>query len=220
MRMDTWGAVFFIIACFSFLYALNEGPSKHWDSPLILGGFAAAVVFFGLFYYRERVSKTPFIGLSIFKIPAISYGYAVAVLGFMAIFTNSVLFPFYATDILHIDPVRTGLLMLPFPVALAVSSPLSGLLSEKYPARLITTVGLGMTVTGLVLFSLMDETTSFFYIALAQLIAGCGSGTFQVPNRFPLPSMRWYKAAWRTAAPPPRRRFWADTVRQCFLARR
>ena len=182
MRMDLWGAVFFIIACFSFLYALNEGPSKHWDSPLILGGFAAAVVFFGLFYYRERVSKTPFIGLSIFKIPAISYGYAVAVLGFMAIFTNSVLFPFYATDILHIDPVRTGLLMLPFPVALAVSSPLSGLLSEKYPARLITTVGLGMTVTGLVLFSLMDETTSFFYIALAQLIAGCGSGTFQVPN--------------------------------------
>ena len=182
MRMDKWGAAFFIVACFSFLYALNEGPSKHWSSPLILSAFAAAVVFFGLFYYREKVSKTPFIGLSIFKIPAISYGYAVAVLGFMAIFTNSVLFPFYATDILHIDPVRTGLLMLPFPVALAVSSPLSGLLSEKYPARLITTVGLGMTVTGLVLFSLMDETTSFFYIALAQLIAGCGSGTFQVPN--------------------------------------
>lgn len=182
MRMDKWGAAFFIVACFSFLYALNEGPSKHWSSPLILSAFAAAVVFFGLFYYREKVSKTPFIGLSIFKIPAISYGYAVAVLGFMAIFTNSVLFPFYATDILHIDPVRTGLLMLPFPVALAVSSPLSGLLSEKYPARLITTAGLGMTVTGLLMFSFMDGTTSFFYIALAQLIAGCGSGTFQVPN--------------------------------------
>lgn len=182
MRMDKWGAAFFIVACFSFLYALNKGPSKHWSSPLILSAFAAAVVFFGLFYYREKVSKTPFIGLSIFKIPAISYGYAVAVLGFMAIFTNSVLFPFYATDILHIDPVRTGLLMLPFPVALAVSSPLSGLLSEKYPARLITTAGLGMTVTGLLMFSFMDGTTSFFYIALAQLIAGCGSGTFQVPN--------------------------------------
>ena len=73
-------------------------------------------------------------------------------------------------------------MMLPFPVALAVSSPLSGLLSEKYPARLITTAGLGMTVTGLLMFSFMDGTTSFFYIALAQLIAGCGSGTFQVPN--------------------------------------
>ncbi len=182
MKMDKWGAAFFIVACFSFLYALNEGPNKHWSSPLILSSFAVAVLFFGLFYYREKVSKTPFIGLSIFKIPAISYGYAVAVLGFMAIFTNSVLFPFYATDILHVDPVKIGLLMLPFPVALAVSSPLSGLLSERYPARLITTIGLGLAVTGLVMFSFMDETTSFFYIALAQLITGCGSGTFQVPN--------------------------------------
>ena len=182
MRMDVWGAAFFLIACFSFLYALNEGPSRHWGSPVILYAFAAAVIFFGLFYYRERVAKTPFIGLSIFRVPAISYGYAVAVLGFMAIFTNSVLFPFYATDILQIDPVKTGLLIMPFPVALALSSPVSGLLSEKYPARLVTTVGLGFVLTGTLMFSFMNEHTSFFYIALAQLITGCGSGTFQVPN--------------------------------------
>ena len=182
MRMDVWGAAFFLIACFSFLYALNEGPSRHWGSPVILYAFAAAVIFFGLFYYRERVAKTPFIGLSIFRVPAISYGYAVAVLGFMAIFTNSVLFPFYATDILQIDPVQTGLLIMPFPVALALSSPVSGLLSEKYPARLVTTVGLGFVLTGTLMFSFMNEHTSFFYIALAQLITGCGSGTFQVPN--------------------------------------
>lgn len=182
MRMDVWGAAFFLIACFSFLYALNEGPSRHWSSPVILYAFAAAVIFFGLFYYRERVAKTPFIGLSIFRVPAISYGYAVAVLGFMAIFTNSVLFPFYATDILQIDPVKTGLLIMPFPVALALSSPVSGLLSEKYPARLVTTVGLGFVLTGTLMFSFMNEHTSFFYIALAQLITGCGSGTFQVPN--------------------------------------
>ena len=182
MRMDMWGAVFFLISCFSFLYALNDGPSKHWNAPIILGAFATAAVFFGLFYYRERVSKTPFIGLSIFKVRAISYGYAVAVLGFMAVFTNSVLFPFYATDILHLDPVQTGLLILPFPVALALSSPISGLLSEKYPARLITTIGLGLVIAGTLMFSFMDGETSFFYIALAQLIAGCGSGTFQVPN--------------------------------------
>ena len=182
MRMDVWGAAFFLIACFSFLYALNEGPSRHWGSPVILYAFAAAVIFFGLFYYRERVAKTPFIGLSIFRVPAISYGYAVAVLGFMAIFTNSVLFPFYATDILQIDPVKTGLLIMPFPVALALSSPVSGLLSEKYPARLVTTVGLGFVLTRTLMFSFMNEHTSFFYIALAQLITGCGSGTFQVPN--------------------------------------
>lgn len=182
MRMDLQGAVYFIMACFAFLYALNEGTAKSWTSPLILGAFAAAVVFFGLFYRREKVSQTPFIGLSIFKIPAISYGYAVATLGFMAIFTNAVLFPFYATDILQIDPVKTGLLILPFPVALAITSPVSGVLSEKYAARLITTAGLGFVLIGTLMFAFIGRNPSYSYIVLAQLVMGCGSGTFQVPN--------------------------------------
>lgn len=182
IRMDVRGAVYFIIACFAFLYALNEGTAKTWTSPLILGAFAASVVFFGLFYRREKISPTPFIGLSIFKIPAISYGYAVAALGFMAIFTNAVLFPFYATDILQVDPVKTGLLMLPFPVALAVASPVSGVLSEKYSARLITTAGLGFVLIGTLMFAFIGRNPSYSYIVLAQLVLGCGSGTFQVPN--------------------------------------
>lgn len=182
IRMDMRGAVYFIIACFAFLYALNEGTAKTWTSPLILGAFAASAVFFGLFYRREKISPTPFIGLSIFKIPAISYGYAVATLGFMAIFTNAVLFPFYATDILQVDPVKTGLLMLPFPVALAVASPVSGVLSEKYSARLITTAGLGFVLIGTLMFAFIGRNPSYSYIVLAQLVLGCGSGTFQVPN--------------------------------------
>ena len=182
MRMDIWGAVCFILASFAFLYALNEGPGKGWSSATILGAFAAAILFLGGFFMREKTAKTPFIGLSIFKIPAISYGYAVAVLGFMAIFCNSVLFPFYTTDILHIDAVQTGLLILPFPIALAVTSTVSGVLSERYPARIITTVGLGFIITGTLMFAFIGTSPSFFYISLAQFIIGSGSGTFQVPN--------------------------------------
>ena len=182
MRMDIWGALCFILASFAFLYALNEGPAKGWGNHIILAAFVAAVLFFAGFFVREKTAKNPFLGLSIFKIPAISYGYAVAVLGFMAIFCNSVLFPFYTTDILHIDPVQTGLLILPFPIALAITSPVSGVLSERYPARIITTVGLGFVIIGTLMFAFMGKETSFLYIALAQFITGCGSGTFQVPN--------------------------------------
>lgn len=182
VRMDVAGALFFIISCFAFLYALNEGPAVGWTSPLILGSFAAAVCFFIAFLQREKHSANPFIGLSIFTIPAISYGYVVAVLGFMAIFTNAVLLPFYLADIMHLDPVKIGLLMLPFPVALAVTSPLSGWLSERYPSRVITTAGLGFVLAGALLFAFIGAQPTIAYIVLAQLVMGCGSGTFQVPN--------------------------------------
>lgn len=182
IRMDIAGAGYFLLGSFLFLFALNEGPSKGWTSPLLLAAFALCVVFFMLFLRREKISKTPFIGLSIFKIKAISYGYVVAVLGFMAIFTNAVLLPFYLTDIMHLNPVQIGLLLLPFPAALAVASPVSGVLSEKYSARFITTAGLGFVLCGAILFAFIGDSPSYAYIVLAQLVMGTGSGTFQVPN--------------------------------------
>lgn len=182
IRMDIAGAGYFLLGSFLFLFALNEGPSKGWTSPLLLAAFALCVVFFMLFLRREKISKTPFIGLSIFNIKAISYGYVVAVLGFMAIFTNAVLLPFYLTDIMHLNPVQIGLLLLPFPAALAVASPVSGVLSEKYSARFITTAGLGFVLCGALLFAFIGDNPSYAYIVLAQLVMGTGSGTFQVPN--------------------------------------
>ena len=71
---------------------------------------------------------------------------------------------------------------MPFPIALAVTSTVSGVLSERYPARIITTVGLGFIITGTLMFAFIGTSPSFFYIGLAQFIIGSGSGTFQVPN--------------------------------------
>lgn len=182
VKLDWKGAVCFILFCFSFLYALDEGENQHWTSFLILGSFTAAFIFFAGFYWRERTSKTPFIGLSLFKIQAISYGCIVSLLGFIALSCNSILFPFYMANILHLSPVHMSLLLMPFPVALAISSPFSGWLSEKYSARLITTVGFGFIIIGAAMFVGIGKNPSYTYIVIAQMIMGCGSGTFQAPN--------------------------------------
>ena len=182
IKMDYRAAVYFTLMSFFFLYALNTASDKGWTSPLILTFFALAAVFFLLFIRREQTAKNPFIGFSIFKIPAISYGYLVAVLGFTALFTNSVLLPFYLTDMMHLSPIRIGLLILPFPLTLALSSTVSGILSAHWPARIITTVGFGFLLISTLLFAFIPACASYSYIILAQLIMGIGSGTFQVPN--------------------------------------
>lgn len=182
VKLDFTGAVCFILSCFCFLYALDEGGNKNWTSALIMGSFALSATFFVLFYMREKKSSAPFIGLSVFNVQAISYGCIVSALGFIALNCNSILFPFYMADILHLTPVQMSLLMMPFPVALAVSSPFSGWLSERYSARLITTVGFGFIIIGAAMFVLIGTAPSFGYIVAAQLIMGTGSGTFQAPN--------------------------------------
>ncbi len=182
MKMDYLGASFYTITSFAFLYALNTASANGWTSPKILGGFALSAVFFVLFMRREKTSKNPFMGLSIFQIPAISYGCAVAVLGFTSLFTNSVLLPFYLTDIMGMDPIKIGMLILPFPITLVIASAVSGALCAQWPARIITTAGFVFLLISTLMFAFIGDAPSISYIILAQLIMGAGSGTFQVPN--------------------------------------
>ncbi len=182
LKMDYVGAAYFVGMSFTFLYALNTAADKGWTNPFILGMFGLSVVFLYLFFRREQTSKYPFIGLSIFNIRAISYGYLVAVLGFTALFTNSVLLPFYLADIMRLDPIHIGLVILPFPITLAAASTVSGVLCSRWPARIITTVGFVFLLASTVMFACMEVIPSLSYIVLAQLIMGIGSGTFQVPN--------------------------------------
>ena len=182
LRLDYWGAACYTLMSFTFLYALNTASETGWTSPLILTLFTLSVVFFGLFIRREKTSGNPFIGLSIFRIKAISYGLTVAVLGYTALFVNSVLLPFYLTDIMGMDPVKIGLLMLPFPITLALASAVSGALCARWPARIITTAGFAILLISILQFAFIGLTPSVSYIVLAQLVMGLGSGTFQVPN--------------------------------------
>ncbi len=182
MKMDYWGAAYFAAMSFTFLYALNTASEKGWSHPFILGAFATSFIFFYLFFRREHTSKYPFIGLSIFSIKAISYGCLVAVLGYTALFANSVLLPFYLADVMHLDPIHIGLLILPFPITLAITSAVSGALCSKWPARIITTAGFVLLLLSNLMFAFIGSEPSLSYIVLAQLIMGAGSGTFQVPN--------------------------------------
>ena len=181
-KMDYVGAVYFAAMSFTFLYALNTATDKGWNHPVILSFFALSLGLFLLFFRREHTAKYPFIGLSIFNIKAISYGCAVAVLGYTALFTNSVLLPFYLADIMHLDPIHIGMLILPFPITLAITSAVSGALCAKWPARIITTAGFVLLLISTLMFAFIGSAPSLSYIVLAQLIMGAGSGTFQVPN--------------------------------------
>lgn len=182
IKLDIIGASLYVLMSFSFLYAMNTGAAQGWTSYKILTAFALSLLFFMFFIRREKASSSPFMGLGIFRIKAISYGCAVAILGYTSLFTNSVLMPFYLTDIMHMDPIKIGLLMLPFPITLAITSALAGSWCAKWPARIITTAGFVLLIISTLMFAFIGKEPSILYIVVAQLVMGAGSGTFQVPN--------------------------------------
>lgn len=80
------------------------------------------------------------------------------------------------------DPLRAGLLLIPFGLAFMIIGPLSGRLSDQVGSRLLAPIGLGISAIGLLGLSTVGVTTPYWLLAIYMVLMGGGSGFFISPN--------------------------------------
>jgi DHA2 family multidrug resistance protein-like MFS transporter len=102
--------------------------------------------------------------------------------------------PFLFENTLGRSQVETGLLLTPWPLAVAVIAPFTGRLSDRYPAGLLGGCGLSVMTLGLALLSVLPAHPGTPDIVWRLLICGIGFGFFNTPNN----------RAILTSAPPNR----------------
>jgi DHA2 family multidrug resistance protein-like MFS transporter len=78
--------------------------------------------------------------------------------------------------------VQTGLLMTPWPLAIAVVAPLSGRLSDRHHAGLLGGVGLLLMAAGLTSLALFPAGAPAFSLVWRMALCGVGFALFQPPN--------------------------------------
>ena len=90
--------------------------------------------------------------------------------------------PFYLESHFGYSAVEIGLLITPWPIAVACAAPLAGRLVERYPAGLLGGIGLVLFAVGLGTLALMPAAASTFDVVWRMALAGAGFGLFQTPN--------------------------------------
>ena len=80
-------------------------------------------------------------------------------------------------------PLWAGIYMIPLTVGFLISAPLSGLLSDRFGARLFTVGGALLTAGSFVCLMLLPVNFSYWVFALILVLNGLGSGLFASPNR-------------------------------------
>ena len=68
------------------------------------------------------------------------------------------------------------------PIVMAVFSPLSGRLSDKIEPRMIASLGMALTMAGLVLLAFAGTNTVLVFIVISLMILGFGFALFSSPN--------------------------------------
>lgn len=181
-KFDYKGFLYFTVSLFALLLAISEGHSWGWGSLKIIALGIITLVFGALFYFRDHKINYPLINFSMFSIKPFTFGNLAVMTSYMAMFTNSILLPFFLQEILKYNALITGLLILPYSVTLSVIAPISGKLSGKYGSRYLTLAGPVVFCTALLLFTLYGKNAAMWQIILASGIMGIGNGLFQSPS--------------------------------------
>ncbi len=181
-KFDFAGAIVLFLSLLSFLLALTWGQEAGFTSPPILLLFAGWAVFLILFVVIEQRLAQPMIELTLFKNSLFSMGLITGFISFIATAGTVVLLPFYLENVLGYDTQQVGLMLAVIPVMLGLTSPISGMLSDKFGTRLITVVGLMVMVLGYTAMSTLSAGTGVLGYVLRLIPVGIGLGAFQSPN--------------------------------------
>lgn len=171
--LDLVGQVLFMVTVGALAYAVIEGPKAGWTSPGIVALFAIAAVGCVLFIVYERRHDDPMMDVSLFADPAYALAIATICTVFFSIYGMLLLTTQFLQNVRGETPEQTGLIILPFSVAVTVISPLVGRVVGRFGARPPILIGLASLIAGLVVLMIAGHASA----ALVLLGLGlCGIG--------------------------------------------
>lgn len=169
------------VATFALLISGLQSLS-HEDGKLAAIAQLAFACAFGAALVRHELDRVaPLIPFDLLRIPIFSLSLATGLCSFFAQMSAYVALPFEIQR-LGRSAVETGLLMTPWPVAVACVAPFAGRLSDRYPAAILGGVGLIAMSAGLALLATFPEDGSALNLMWRMALCGLGFGFFQAPN--------------------------------------
>ena len=180
-RFDASSAIWSALT-FGVLVSAISGLG-HGESASLAGAELCFAMVFGFVLVTRQLSQhSPMLPVDLLRIPLFALSVVTSICSFIGQSMALVALPFLFENTLGCGQVETGLLLTPWPLAVAVIAPFTGRLSDRYPAGLLGGCGLAVMATGLALLSMLPAHPTAFDIVWRMLICGIGFGFFNTPN--------------------------------------
>jgi MFS family permease len=178
-RFDLPGAAWFALAAGAGVAGVEALPHHRGASLALL---AASLALAAIFALRERRAPSPLLDAGLLRDRTVSLGLVAGLLSYAALFHQTLLSPFFLSQVKGLGPGALGAMLTAVPIALSVSAPLAGWLSDRYGPRGPQVAGGLLLAAGLASLSIADATSSLPSLAARLALEGVGMGLFQAPN--------------------------------------
>jgi EmrB/QacA subfamily drug resistance transporter len=146
--LDWWGFLTIGAGLFALLLATSQGQSWGWSGYRVRMLLVAGVLLMALFVVIELERDQPLLDLRVFT--SWPFVNSLLLISILSVGLYAILFylPLYLQESQGLQPLRTGLILLPEALMLAVFMPIAGTLYDKIGPRWPAVVGLLIAVWG------------------------------------------------------------------------
>jgi EmrB/QacA subfamily drug resistance transporter len=176
---DVPGAIWLGVALATAIGAVESAPhsGRRAVALVVAAGVASAFL-----WRAERGSRAPLVDPELLGDRTVSTGLLAALLSYAALFHQTLLSPFFLADVRGLSKAGLAATLTVVPVALMLTSPVSGWFSDRRGPRIPQVVGGVMVAAGLAWLAASDGATPMATIVAALALEGAGMGLFQPPN--------------------------------------
>jgi DHA2 family multidrug resistance protein-like MFS transporter len=162
----------------SGLLALSQGQPVSGSLVCVAAGTLFAVVF----VRRELNQVSPILPVDLLAHRIVALSIAGAQFAFIGSMTFILSLPFRLQQQFGFSPGEVGAVIAPWPLAMMVTAPIAGALSDRYHPGILGGIGMAIATLGMLLLALIPEGASHTDIAWRMVVCGIGYGIFLSPN--------------------------------------
>jgi EmrB/QacA subfamily drug resistance transporter len=180
-RFDLAGMLVAGAALLALLFALTEGMSYGWASPLVLGSFASAAVGLVVFVRLEQRREDPLLELSLFRSRNLSGANAVSLLSTAVMCGIFFFISLYLQIVRGYTAIEAGAAFLPMTLLICLVAPVAGRISDRTGRRLPAALGMAVLAGGLLLLSDLGAKSGLGALLPGLMLSGFGIGLTTAP---------------------------------------
>jgi DHA2 family lincomycin resistance protein-like MFS transporter len=181
--LDVPSVILTVPAFGGLVYGLSQiGGAEAGVVPVI--ALVVGVLCLALFVFRQlklQKSDAPLLDLRAFKFRMFTVSTLLMVVAMMALFGGVILLPLYLQNTLHLQPLETGLALLPGGLAMGLLGPVIGRIFDKVGPLPLTVTGSVLMVLTLWQFSRLDEGSALGWVIALHVTLSLGLALLFTP---------------------------------------
>ncbi|MEM8662180.1 MAG: MFS transporter [Pseudomonadota bacterium] len=167
---------------FGLLISGLLGVSQGASTDIVLVTIVVGLIISVAYIRRERSEALPILPIDLLANRVVALSIAGAQFAFIGSMTFILSLPFRLQTQYGFSPSEVGAVIVPWPLAMMVTAPIAGILSDRYHPGVLGGIGMAIATTGMLLLYHMPIDAGHTAIMWRMAMCGTGFGIFLAPN--------------------------------------